>query len=249
MMGNYHVRFRGQYLFFLIFLTPTLYLMFALFSGLLGTAFSVLIRMELSGPGVQYIADNQLVRRTSITVYIDYFLYIISASKLGKGESPELNIASLSHPIFYSINQIFFITKKQRNNITFGVRTYSTLNNSKDYPSIKVYSDMESAKLLILEENKGKCGIYLLTNKLTGKIYVGSSKDLSKRFKNYFSPGYLKHISRNMMTINKALLKYGYSNFKLEILEYTTPDKVFKSEQHFLDLLKPNYNMLKQAGT
>ena len=34
--------------------------MFALFSGLLGTAFSVLIRMELSGPGVQYIADNQL---------------------------------------------------------------------------------------------------------------------------------------------------------------------------------------------
>jgi len=34
--------------------------MFALFSGLVGTAFSVLIRLELSGPGVQYIADNQL---------------------------------------------------------------------------------------------------------------------------------------------------------------------------------------------
>src|SRR5271169_1100539 len=38
----------------------TLYLIFALFSGLLGTAFSVLTRLELSGPGVQYIADNQL---------------------------------------------------------------------------------------------------------------------------------------------------------------------------------------------
>jgi cytochrome c oxidase subunit 1 len=37
-----------------------LYLIFALFSGLLGTAFSVLIRIELSGPGVQYISDNQL---------------------------------------------------------------------------------------------------------------------------------------------------------------------------------------------
>src|SRR6476660_32451 len=34
--------------------------MFALFSGLIGTAFSVLIRLELSAPGVQYIADNQL---------------------------------------------------------------------------------------------------------------------------------------------------------------------------------------------
>ena len=31
-----------------------------MFSDLFGTAFSVLIRMELSGPGVQYIADNQL---------------------------------------------------------------------------------------------------------------------------------------------------------------------------------------------
>lgn len=38
----------------------TLYLIFALFSGLVGTAFSVLIRLELAGPGVQYIADNQL---------------------------------------------------------------------------------------------------------------------------------------------------------------------------------------------
>lgn len=38
----------------------TLYLIFALFSGLLGTAFSVLIRLELSGPGVQFISNNQL---------------------------------------------------------------------------------------------------------------------------------------------------------------------------------------------
>ncbi|KXL41612.1 MAG: hypothetical protein FE78DRAFT_83459 [Acidomyces sp. 'richmondensis'] len=44
----------------MVFNHCTLYLIFALFSGLLGTAFSVLIRLELSGPGVQYIADNQL---------------------------------------------------------------------------------------------------------------------------------------------------------------------------------------------
>ena len=66
----------------------TLYLIFALFSGLVGTAFSVLIRLELAGPGVQYIADNQLVRRLSITIYIDYFLYL---SKI-TGEMPILNI-------------------------------------------------------------------------------------------------------------------------------------------------------------
>ena len=39
----------------------TLYLVFAVFSGLLGTAFSVLIRLELSAPGVQFLnGDHQL---------------------------------------------------------------------------------------------------------------------------------------------------------------------------------------------
>jgi hypothetical protein len=39
----------------------TLYLIFAVFSGMIGTAFSVLIRLELSAPGVQVLqADHQL---------------------------------------------------------------------------------------------------------------------------------------------------------------------------------------------
>lgn len=38
----------------------TLYLIFSLFAGLVGTAFSALIRIELSAPGVQFIGDNQL---------------------------------------------------------------------------------------------------------------------------------------------------------------------------------------------
>ena len=38
-----------------------LYLIFALFSGLLGAGFSVLIRLELSGPGAQYMCGLLLV--------------------------------------------------------------------------------------------------------------------------------------------------------------------------------------------
>lgn len=54
----------------------TLYLIFALFSGLLGTAFSVLIRLELSGPGVQYISDNQLYNSivTAHALFMIFFM-------------------------------------------------------------------------------------------------------------------------------------------------------------------------------
>nr|QBM09688.1 hypothetical protein [Dactylella sp.] len=49
--------------------------------------------------------------------------------------------------------------------------------------------------------------------------------------------------------IYNALLKYGYSNFQLEILEYCDPKDCIKKEQYFIELLKPEYNILKSAGS
>jgi len=62
----------------------TLYLIFALFSGLVGTAFSVLIRLELSGPGVQYIADNQLYNSiiTAHAIIMIFFMVKYNADML-----------------------------------------------------------------------------------------------------------------------------------------------------------------------
>jgi group I intron endonuclease len=45
------------------------------------------------------------------------------------------------------------------------------------------------------------------------------------------------------------LLKYGYSKFKLEILKYCSPAACLKWEQLYIDLLKPEYNILKTAGS
>ena len=50
-----------------------------------------------------------------------------------------------------------------------------------------------------------------------------------------------------MMVINKALLKYGYSKFYLEILEYCDPKELAKREQYYMDHLNPEYNVLKTA--
>jgi cytochrome c oxidase subunit 1 len=61
----------------------TLYLIFALFSGLIGTAFSVLIRLELSGPGVQYISDNQLYNSIITAHAIVMIFFMVMPALIG----------------------------------------------------------------------------------------------------------------------------------------------------------------------
>ena len=51
------------------------------------------------------------------------------------------------------------------------------------------------------------------------------------------------------MSINKALIKYGYSNFSLQIIEYCDRKDILVREQYYLDLCKPEYNILKVAGS
>ena len=84
---------------------------------------------------------------------------------------------------------------------------------------------------------------------VNGKSYIGSSVDLSRRFRYYYNANYLKLSSAKTMLINKALLKYGYDNFSLEILEYCEKSVLLEREQYFLDKLKPKYNLLNLAGS
>ena len=72
--------------------------------------------------------------------------------------------------------------------------------------------------------------------------------NLARRFTDYFNINYISDERYNML-INKALLKHGYANFTVEILEYCKLDMLRSREQHFLDLLEPEYNMLKTAGS
>ena len=57
--------------------------MFALFSGLIGTAFSVLIRLELSGPGVQFIGDNQLYNSIITAHAIVMIFFMVMPALIG----------------------------------------------------------------------------------------------------------------------------------------------------------------------
>jgi hypothetical protein len=127
------------------------------------------------------------------------------------------------------------------------IQSYSSSSPSRVVPEIS-YSNADTLKEAILNENKSKSGIYRFTNTINGKSYIGSSVNLRKRFNHYYSGSSLLR-TKTTSAISNALLKYGYSNFTLEILEYCDPSDTIKREQHYLDLLKPEYNILSIAGS
>lgn len=111
---------------------------------------------------------------------------------------------------------------------------------------VKNYYNADTQKTVIVEENNYKAGIYRWVNNINGKTYVGSSINLKQRFLAYFNYSYLSLFQNNSL-IYKSLLKYGHSNFSLEILEYCDKDILITREQYYLNTLKPEYNVLKIA--
>ena len=61
----------------------TTYLIYAFLSGLVGTAFSVLIRLELSRPGVQFIHDNQLYNSIITAHAIVMIFFMVMPAMIG----------------------------------------------------------------------------------------------------------------------------------------------------------------------
>ena len=114
----------------------TLYLIFALFSGLVGTAFSVLIRLELSGPGVQYIADNQLYN-SIITAHAIVMIFFMVMPALIGGFGNFLLPLIVGGPDMAKQKDYLVRTHthkyKKNSNKLIGKRNYSTNKNHNNY--------------------------------------------------------------------------------------------------------------------
>jgi hypothetical protein len=138
-------------------------------------------------------------------------------------------------------------TCQTSNGFTFSLPTitakhYSIMNEVKTTNmKLPKYHSIDTEKLQILSDNLGKSGIYCFTNTINGKRYLGSSNNLRIRLLQYFNTNYL--LRNTCMPICWALLKHGYSNFSLEILEFCKSEYLLIREKHFIDLLKPAYNI------
>ena len=124
---------------------------------------------------------------------------------------------------------------------------FSTSKSDGSSSGPAVFSDADIDKLNVLKYVKGKSGIYMWTNKLNGKSYVGSSVDLRRRLLEYYNVNRI--LNEQSMPINVALLKYGYTNFTLTILEICDKDSLMSREKHFFEVYSPEYNLLKTPGS
>jgi hypothetical protein len=231
----------------------TLYLMFALFSGLLGTAFSVLIRMELSGPGVQYIADNQLYNSiiTAHALLMIFFMvekfYIFNLMPLTEiryTQGTELPMQKAN----YSQDKLYVISNSDNNEVLIehtskdNINSESNLATSFSYNKIIVKDPFNNRNIIAKVAKKEK-GVYVWES-LDGKhIYVGHSINLYNRICSYFMPSILKTKARRVL---RHFNKHGFKDTKLTIYilnENSSLKEVVKLEQYFIDTLKPTLNV------
>ena len=141
------------------------------------------------------------------------------------------------------------------NNI-FQLRCYSSgeglcpgiSNSSFNVTPVVIYDNASENKKIAIKNNRKKSGVYRWVHNKSGKMYIGSSLDLGRRLYSYYSLRFIESQAKRSI-IYKSIIKYGYSEFRLEILEYCNSENVIEREQFYLDYLKPEYNILKIAGS
>lgn len=106
--------------------------------------------------------------------------------------------------------------------------------------------DNEYKQKYFFEKKKGGV-VYKISNDIDGKFYIGSTNNLIKRYYTH-----INHIRTNKNTCVKlirAVIKHGEDNFKFEIVCECPVDKILETEQEYIDILQPHYNIAKIAGS
>ena len=84
------------------------------------------------------------------------------------------------------------------------------------------------------------CGIYKITNTITGDFYIGSSKNVKRRWESHKWPSTWKRLPNNPMYID--MKQYGIDKFEFQVIEEVEEGFLKEKEQQFIETLNPTYN-------
>ena len=83
-------------------------------------------------------------------------------------------------------------------------------------------------------------GIYLITNTINGKYYVGQSIDIEKRWHNHKKDYYNPNSSSYKTYFYQALRKYGVKNFSFAVIEECKEEELNEKEIYWIHTLSAN---------
>lgn len=87
-------------------------------------------------------------------------------------------------------------------------------------------------------------GVYIITNNITDKEYIGSSVDVERRFIEHKTP---KAGGNNQL--HTDIQKYGVDNFEFKILEECGKEVLRARELYYIKKLNPYYNYVGKKRT
>ena len=89
-------------------------------------------------------------------------------------------------------------------------------------------------------------GIYKITNTITGDFYIGSSKNIKRRWESHKWKTTWKKYPNNPMYLD--MQKYGLDKFDFQVIEEVEESFLKEKEQYFIETLKPAYNQMNAKG-
>lgn len=87
-------------------------------------------------------------------------------------------------------------------------------------------------------------GVYKINNTSSGDFYIGSSKDIKRRWHQHKCLSVWTKQPNSRMY--KDMAQYGLNNFTFEIIEET--DNLKEREQYWIEQLSPTYNTNRASG-
>lgn len=88
--------------------------------------------------------------------------------------------------------------------------------------------------------------VYQIINTVTGERYVGSSKDVKRRWGQHKRPSMWNQHPNSSLYLD--MQKYGLDKFRFQILAPVEPGHLKEVEQEFIEMLHPTYNDKNAKG-